>query len=66
MEGGRLTFSLLCSGPPATPRKTESEGEEDIKEGRKSGAGEEGGNIDEGNEKGKKEWREEVDTIKGG
>lgn len=43
MEGGRLTFSLLCSGPPATPRKRESEGEEDIKVGRKSGAGEEGG-----------------------
>lgn len=42
MEEERLTFSLFCSGPPATARNRESE-EKDIKEGRRSGTEEEGG-----------------------
>lgn len=63
MDGGRLTFGLLCSGPPATARKRESQ-EEDIKEGRESGTGEDGGV--ETLVKGKTEERKEVETIQEG
>lgn len=60
MEGGRLTFSLLCSGPPATARKRQSGGHRRSERERER---EEGwhrrrswdGKIDEGNEKGKEE-----------
>lgn len=63
MEGGRLTFSFLCTGPPATVRRR------DRAEKRTSGSGGRvahernvGRNIDEGSEKGKKEMepRKEV------